>query len=555
MKTTELIEQCDFHDLVSGATKLSRTRDNEYKGLSPFSQEKTPSFFVNNDAKTWYCFSSGKGGGVLDYIMEYESLDRDDAIKFLGEFVGVDVSGEETSTVLEEAQKYFRSHVGKGLEYLIQRGISAKVASDYGLGFCTGNDLITHLKGKGFTEKDFEEAGLVNDKGNVKFYNRVTLPIKDAYGRVVSFTGRAIDNQKPKYLHGPSTKYFNKKRVLWNLHKVRRDINSKDMVIACEGQLDAISITEAGYPAVSLLGTNVSEHQIKTLANMTKNIYFMFDSDDAGQEALQKSFGIIEKLDLDVITYAIVLPGKTDPDTFIREFGVEEFQAYVVNARPDTSAIIQALIEKYRNKKGSPLTKSGLTRQVMEEISPYVEKEFTYRSLDLIERLSQEFGLNKKQLHDWFAKGDSVKKSVQVYQRINEMQFPAPIYERRLLYHLISSPSLWALMKEEGISENDFDSFLVSKVLSYIHEGLSNIEFLDKLKEHLSDEEYYQIMAFFSIGVDGDFETSLRVMKLKLKEKTMKSPAVDFLGRPKTQTESDMTAAVRERLFEEKEPF
>lgn len=554
MTVQELIKQCDFYELVSSATKLTKVRNNEYKGLSPFSNEKTPSFFINDDTKTWYCFSTGKGGGLLDYVMEYEGLDKPEAVKFVAQVSGVTLDEQTSSSIFQEAQNYFRRFVDRGYDYLQKRSITPEVADKYNLGYCTGNDLIPYLKNKGFSDEDISSAGLTNDKGNIKFYNRTTLPIKDQYGNIVSFTGRSIDQAMPKYLHGPSTRYFNKKKIVWNLDKVRRQILDQDRVIVCEGQLDAISITEAGYPAVSLLGTNISEHQIKLLANLTKNIYFIYDSDKAGREALQKSFTIIGNLQLDVISHAIILPGGHDPDSFIRKFGTEEFANYIEKAQPDTSAIIQNLIEKYRtnNKR---ITKTGLTQKIIEDVYPYVEEQFTYRSLDLIERLSQELGLNKKGLHDWFAKKERVTRSYHVYEKINDLQFPAPIYERRLFYHLLNNPSLWYLVREEGFSSGDFSSYLVAKSLGFIHQELDTVEFFDILKERLKEDEYDLVLSFFSLGIDGDFETALSVFKLKNKEKTLRSPAVDFLGRPKTREEKEMTDAMKDKLYNETEPF
>jgi len=555
MTVQELIDQCDFYELVSSATKLTKTKPNEYKGLSPFTNEKTPSFFVNEESKTWYCFSTSQGGGIIDYVMAIESMDKKEAINFLAEFCGVSLDDKENTSLFDEAQKYFASDFSHGASYFHERGFSDGVAKKYGIGFCTGNGVVKHLKAKGFTEKEISASGLVNEKGNAKYYQRLTIPIKDNYGKIVSFTGRATqDDQKPKYLHGPSTQFFNKKNILWNYSTVRKDIIEHDMVVITEGQMDAMAVTEAGYPAVSTLGTSLFENQLKTLANLTKNIYFMFDSDKAGRNALRKAFDLIRSSGVDVVSYSIVLPGTYDPDDFIKDFGVEEFSNYIQSAQPDTADLIYGLIEKFRgeNKK---LTKTGLTQKIIQEVRPYVEEQFTYRSLDLIERMAQELGVNKKSLHDWLAQDNEAGPTVHNFKRINNMQFPAPIYERRLLYHLIKNPSLWHLMEEEGLTKNDFESHLVSKVVSFLSKDMTTVQFIDKLKEGLDEEEYNMVMSFYSLGIDGDFETAVQVLHIKKKEKSLKSPAVDFLGRPLNREEKDMTDVFHEKLFEEKDPF
>jgi DNA primase len=264
---------------------------------------------------------------------------------------------------------------------------------------------------------------------------------------------------------------------------------------------------------------------------------------------------LVRSSGVDILSYSIVLPGGYDPDSFIKNFGVEEFQNYVNNASPDTSELIKGLVEEYRtqNKK---LTKTGLTQRVIEAVAPYVQEQFTYRSLDLIERLAQELGLNKKSLHDWYAKKESTKSVPRTYQKINEIQFPAPIYERRLLYHLINTPSLWNLVVEEGLNESDFESFLVFRAVNLIKNEMTSIEFLDTIKENLEDEEYHLILSFYSLGIDGDFETALKVLKLKNKQAIVSStPKIDFLGRPLTFEEKDMKDVFYEKLFEEKDPF
>jgi len=554
MTLQELIDHCDFYSLVSSSTKLNKIKPNEYKGLSPFASEKTPSFFVNDESKTWYCFSTSQGGGVLDYIMAQESMDKNEAIRFLEDFCGVYLE-EEKKDIFREAQNYFEGDLFHGLNYLKERNISEEVAKKNGIGFCTGNGVVRHLKEKGFTDEEIHESGIVNEKGNAKFYNRITIPIKDNYGKIVSFTGRSIeDDQKPKYLHGPNTKFFNKKNVLWNYSNVRKKILEEDMVVITEGQLDAISVTEVGFPSVSTLGTNLFENQLSLLANLTKNIYFIFDSDNAGKKALRKSFDLIQNSGVDVVSFSVVLPGNYDPDKFIREFGKEEFKNYVFSAQPDTSELIKSLIEKYRteNKK---ITKTGLTQKIIEDLRPYVEEKFTYRSLDLIERMSQELGLNKKSLHDWFAKNEPVNAQVKTYQKINDIQFPSPVYERRLFFHLLKEPSLWNLVLEEGITENDFESFLVSKALSFIDVTFSASEYIDVLKEKLDKNEFNMVMSFYSLGIDGDFESAMNVMKLKNKEKVTSIVKTDFLGRPLNREEKDMSDVFYEKLFEEKDPF
>lgn len=547
-KIEEIVRKVDFYGLVSKKTQLKRVRGEQYKGLSPFTDEKTASFFINTGTKTWYCFSSGTGGGVIDYVSSVEGLSKEEAVRFLADYTGVELeeqTGEHyhAKRALKLACNYYRQYLEPTVEYMSSRGFSMDVVDTYLLGYADdSNRLLSYLSSNGVSEDHIISSGLAikeeDGRNYLRYKNRMMIPILDEYGNIISFTGRDLSgNSSVKYLHGPLNALFQKKRIVWGLKPARKLISDVDYVIVTEGQLDAMALVDVGIPAISILGSSVSEEQITALSRLTQNIYFTFDSDEAGERGLFKAFNLVKSLNIDSIIYSIILPKGKDPDEFIHEFGAGEFNSLREEAKSDTESIVQALI-KTHYKEGA--TKTSIAKKVLQELKGSFQQVFTYRSMDLIERISQEFGLNPRELREWVSKGPSFKGGGAVDKKISEMSFPAPIYERRILYSVLKEPGLVNRILNSKISMGDFSSHLVSKVLSSIPTDCDSTEVFDILKDRLSPEDYEKVLSFFSAGIsEGDFETSFEILKLKTAQRERKN-SVNILGRPTTSTEKEL---------------
>lgn len=552
-KVREIIDSLDFAELVSKRTALKKVKQNEYRGLSPFTHEKTPSFFVNNSSKTWWCFSSGVGGGALDYVEKTEGLDRQGAMHFLAEFCGIELENSQDFSshrrVLKIAQEFFTRNLDPAIQYMVSRGFSEDVVYKYGLGFSGKPDeLLETLRGHGFDMETIIESGLWYRKDEIekpRFSGRMMIPIKDPYGHIISFTGRDLTGKSTvKYLHGSTTRLFRKKEVLWNLSNVRSDIADSDEAVVCEGQMDAIALSEAGVPSVASLGSSLSEEQFSSLSKLAQNIYIVYDSDSAGEKGLIRAFQLSQDLGLDSISYSVILPGKDDPDTFVHKHGAEEFRKHMKDAQSDTTAIVKSLIKKNYSDKS---TKASIARGVLSELKSSFKQSFTYRSLDLMERVSQEFSLNSKELRDWLTNSPTFRGGGAVNDKINSMSFPAPIYERRILLSVLNEPHLISTVKEK-VSLDDFESHFAHRILGYAKATYNSAEYFDALKDGLGEDEYYQVLEFFSLGLsDIEFENALEVLKNKVlyREKTTKKP---FLGRPTKPHEEDLKSVFREIL-------
>jgi DNA primase len=564
MDFNSLLNNLDFAELVASRVRLSKSGKDRYKGLSPFTSEKTPSFYVDNNARTWYCFSSGKGGGVLDYISEVENLDRSGSIEFLKEYLGFEDIEEEQGVdfkikkLMLIAHKFFTKQNEKAIDYLKSRGINSGdaelIVNSYEIGFCENNNINSYLRAAGVEEDTMVRSGLFYDDGTCRYINRITIPIKNEYGKIISFTGRDVTGDaKSKYMHGKSSSVFKKSNIVWNLSDVRKMISEQDRVVVCEGQMDAIAVTEAGIPAVSILGSKISENQLRLIAKITNNIYMLFDSDKAGEEGLLQSFKMISEMELDSVFYSVILPGSKDPDEFIREKGIKSFISLIDEANPDTSHVIKILIEK--NVKKNDTNKSGIIRRILSELQPYMKKSYTYRALDMIERLSQELGLSRKELQSWAESGAKFGHTKSTFNKIEQIQFPAPVYERRILYSILKNPLLINKFYGTGLSIFDFESQFVSRVIDLIKPDLSTNEILDILKPKLSREEYDLLLAFLSQGLlESDIDTALDILRAKVRFRVKKA-ATDFLGRPINSTEAELKRVVGDVVRYGKEPF
>lgn len=554
-KVQEIISRVDFAELVSRRTSLKKVKADEYRGLSPFTNEKTPSFFVNNSSKTWWCFSLGSGGGVLDYVQRVEGLDKQEAVNFLAEFVGLETEEQdEALKALSLSLSFFKRNQAQAEQYMVSRNFSPDVVARYDLGYIgSRDDLIGYLRGKGISDSGILASGIGYRNENTRevesrFKNRLMIPIKDAYGKLVSFTGRDTSgSSKAKYLHGPVNKYFQKRDIVWNLSNVRTQIVEEEMVVVCEGQMDAMAVTEAGIPSVAILGASISVEQLEIISKLAPNVYLIYDSDAAGERGLLKAFKMAQESDVDSIIYSVVLPGSTDPDEFIHENGPDEFKKYITSSKSDTSAIVQALI---RDNFTEGATKSSIAKKVLAELKSTFKTTFTYRSMDIIERISQEFSLNQKELRDWIQKGSSFRGGNETNKKIDNMAFPAPIYERRILYAVLNEPQNISYVKSEGISLADFESFLVSKVLSVAQPEFDSAEYFDALQEALTEEEYYKTLEFFSLGIgEFDLESSIQVMKTKITYREKSSPSrKSFLGRPTSHSENELKSVFKDIL-------
>ncbi|MDD3711448.1 MAG: DNA primase [Patescibacteria group bacterium] len=342
----EIKNKLDIVDVIGEYLNLKSAGSN-FRGLCPFHNEKTPSFMVSPDKQIWHCFGCGKGGDILSFIMEIEGLSFIETLKLLAPRAGVVLDNKDLVDnsvkskllkILDLSSKYYNFILNsdKGnqkrnseiREYLKNRGLSDSAIDYWQIGYSPDSydDLIKFLKSKKFSDLDIQLAGMSfkSEKGAYlnRFRNRIMFPINDINGQVIAFTARinpnvVDDKVSGKYINSPQTEVYDKSRVLFALDKAKMAVKEKDEIILVEGQMDAISVFEAGFKNVSAVsGTALTTYQLNLIKRYTKNIILAFDSDSAGENATDR--GISEALKMGFNLKIVSLKDGQDPDDIVR---------------------------------------------------------------------------------------------------------------------------------------------------------------------------------------------------------------------------------------------
>ena len=362
---TELVERNDIVDVVSGYVRLSKRSGSNMFGLCPFHSEKTPSFSVSPDKQIYHCFGCGKGGGVINFIMEIENLDFRDAVEFLARRAGMQMPEEENDresrkrarmlALNKDAARFFYEQLyspagREGIEYMKRRRIGRQTATNFGIGFAPDawESLREAMKAKGYTDFEMFDAGLVRKGRNNGFYDtfrsRLMFPVIDVRGNVIGFSGRIIGDGEPKYMNSPETLVFNKSRDLFALNLAKK--SKSGYIILSEGNIDVVSLHQAGFDsAVASLGTSLTPEQARIISRYTNEVIIAYDNDGAGIKASQRAIGILEKLDLKVKVLRV--NGAKDPDEFIRLKGADAFRNLLEGAENQVDYRLRAVTDKY----------------------------------------------------------------------------------------------------------------------------------------------------------------------------------------------------------------
>ena len=335
----EVKARLNIEDVIGEYVQLKRAGRN-WRGLSPFTSERTPSFIVSPEKQIWHDFSSGKGGNIFSFVMEMEGLDFKGALEVLARKAGVDLEQyrqasnrtsfdkERLYAALEMSAKFYQVHFSKNrtvLEYVLKtRQFSKDTALSWRIGYSppTGNSLTDFLRSKGFREEELRAAGLVTRRYERlvdMFRDRLMIPLADSQGRIIGFTARILTNDKnaPKYINTPQTVLYDKSRHVYGLHFAKEAIRRNGFVVVSEGNLDVIASHQVGVKqVVATAGTALTEQHLKALSRLAADIRLCFDADKAGLAATERAIPIASKVG---VTLSIInLPKGKDPDELIR---------------------------------------------------------------------------------------------------------------------------------------------------------------------------------------------------------------------------------------------
>ena len=347
----------DFVQLVAETVEL-RQRGQEFWGCCPFHGEKSPSFKVNPNTGLWHCFGCGEGGDVFSYVQKRENLEFPDAIRYLADKAGIELSEERGGRrgpkrnrlveCLAEAQSFYATMLMRGRgegpdgarAYFASRGFGGDVCRRWGLGYAPGRGaLVRHLREKGFSPAEMIGADLAlerNGRPSDRFYERVMFPINDEMGRPIAFGGRVIGPKKDtaKYVNTRDTAVFNKGKHLFAYDRAKETMAATGEAIVCEGYTDVIAMHENGFTnAVAALGTAFRLDHIKLMERQRVNrLICMFDGDAAGQRAAERTIQFLDKTTAEL--RCVVLPNGQDPMEFLAEHPASELRAILDGARP-----------------------------------------------------------------------------------------------------------------------------------------------------------------------------------------------------------------------------
>jgi DNA primase len=385
-------QQADIVRVIGEYVQLKKAGQN-YRGLFPFHSEKSPSFNVHPVRQIYHCFGCGVGGDVFKFVMEMEKCPFPEAIRIVAEKCGIAVpaarerSPEERRenqqrALLIEMHRVTQSFFAKNLEntsegkvaraYLEDRGLTKAIIEQFGIGYApSGGDILLRFLKTKYPDKLLVESGLISREQSGtrlfdRFRRRITFPIANESGKIVAFGCRALGDDMPKYLNSPETPVYSKSNVLYHLDRAKDALRRSDFAVLVEGYMDAIAVARAGISnVVASCGTALAEPQIKLLSRFTRRAIVNYDPDTAGQTATERSISLLLEQDFEVRVLA--LPGKADPDKFIREQGQDTYIKLLKESPP----YVDYLIARARRMD---LTTGEGKRNAVNFLLPYVQK-------------------------------------------------------------------------------------------------------------------------------------------------------------------------------------
>lgn len=480
----KVFETARVEEVLGDFVNLKKSGSN-YKGLSPFSDERTPSFMVSPVKQIWKDFSSGKGGNVVAFLMEHEHFTYPEAIKYLARKYNIEVEETEQSQeqkeqaderesmylVSEYAAKYFQNilhkhELGKaiGLSYFKERGFSDDTIEKFGLGYCLDEwDAFTSeaIK-KGYQLKYLEKTGLTivkEEKQFDRFKGRVMFPIQSMSGRVLGFGGRILNNDKKaaKYLNSPESDIYHKSKVLYGIYHAKQAIAKEDNCFLVEGYTDVIQFNQAGIEnVVSSSGTALTPEQIRLINRLTKNITVLFDSDAAGQRASIRGIDLILEQGMNVKVCAF--PEGEDPDSFAKKNTEEDIRLYLEENSKDFINYKASLL--MQEAKNDPVKKASLIRDMVSSISKIpdnIQQEVYVQETSRIMDISEEVLFTTLAQINGKSTGKAAPKKTRQFEVVREEVTPQPKVDE--LY--ILERTIISLLLHYGMMEEDFEDLVV----------------------------------------------------------------------------------------------
>jgi DNA primase len=509
----QIMQTSRIEEVIGEFVQLKRAGSN-LKGLSPFVDEKTASFIVSPAKQIFKCFSSGKGGTVVSFLMEKEHFSYPEALRWLANRYSIEIPEETAPTAEELAEKterdslfiineFAKSHFinnlhetqeGKavGLTYFEERGFRKDIIEKFQLGYClnVSDDFTKSALEKGYKLEFLEKVGLVKTKDDRHFdffRGRVMFPIQSITGRVLGFGGRTLftDKKIAKYFNSPESIIYNKSEILYGLYFAKGAIVKYDECLLCEGYTDVISMHQSGIEnVVSSSGTSLTKEQVKLVKRYTQNLTILYDGDAAGIKASFRGIDLILEEGMNV--KVVLFPDGEDPDSFSKKTSASELEKYIKEHRQDFITFKASILLTDGNN--DPLKKSELIREIVHSVS-LIPDQIT-RSV-YVKEIARQFEISEsiisneliklrkntiaKQIQEPELKEIPIEKQVDPFSRISDetTQTENYLYEEELIRILLRFGTREIIIAEQNANSEDKTS-IIELVLHELHQDELN---------------------------------------------------------------------------------
>jgi len=538
---TEVKQKLDIVEFVSEYVTLQKAGRN-FKGLCPFHTEKHPSFFIFPEQQSWHCFGAcGTGGDIFSFIMKKEGIDFGQALRLLAQRGGItlgpleapskaeDEKKEKLFQINEAATEYYHhllssTKAGEAARrYLARRKVMPETIKEFRLGFSPDawETIKNYLVGKGYTEKELVEAGLVIEKeegGSYdRFRNKLMFPICDIQGRVTGFGARVLDDSLPKYINSPQTPIFDKSSRLYGIDKAKSAIRNRSLVIIVEGYMDVLAAHQHGWQnVVGSMGTSLTEKQVEGIKRLTNNVTLALDADLAGEEATLRGRAILAYSNAEA--KVMLLPQGKDPDEIIGE-DPARWQKLVEQAMLILDFAFQSVIGKVdiNKAKDKSLALEKLLPLIHEIKDP--DQKFHY-----VERLASALKIPRWNVETALQRLRTARNRPQLSKPTEQArlarQFVSSSIEERCLALLVQYPELRPLAQE--LSPEHFESTENWEVFVKWQHSSDIPDLESKLDTSLLEHLYYLVNENFPPAIRESERTRQRDLAqciLRLQEK------------------------------------
>ena len=435
----EIREKTDIVNIIGQYVQLKKAGKN-YTGLCPFHEERTPSFSVASDRQFYHCFGCGRGGNVFNFIQELEGLSFQEAVVRVAEMEGIPLSSQYMTAskqvghhkndylyqMNQQACEVYQ-HILKNTQigqaarnYLEIRQLDRELLEEFQIGFAPDRRdfLVKVFEQRGYTKEQMAASGLFVqlENGNFmdRFYSRVMFPIQDEHGRIIAFSGRylptddeANDKRQPKYLNSPEGEIFNKREVLFNLHRAKATMRKDQEVYLFEGFMDVIAAYKSGIPnGLASMGTSLTEQQVRRIDKLVHQVVLCYDGDQAGQHAIYRAVSLFEEqsqLKMSIVS----LPERLDPDEYVKKYGSESFVQLAQHSRQSVFQFMMQYKRVGRNLENDQEQIAYLNELLIElkKVDSVIEQD------RYLNQLAIEFNVSRDALQ----------------QQLSQIQLPSPV--------------------------------------------------------------------------------------------------------------------------------